>query len=124
MPVVVEVPPPVMSRVPSPSCPMAYRDPADVPVSVSVAEPPLRMIALSAEVGTVPVLQLLPVVKFPEPVVIHVTSAARSGAIDVAARATRPKHSLHNVISRWLKQRPWQETCMAKTDCSPVQKKT
>jgi hypothetical protein len=37
------------------------------------------MTALSAVPGTVPVLQLLPVVKAPEPVTIHDTSAARTG---------------------------------------------
>ena len=94
IPLVVEVPPPVIRSVPSPSWPIAYRGPADVPVSVSVAVPPFLMIALSAVPGTVPELQLLPVVKLPDPVTLHDTSAARSGTTAVPPTIAMTKQAL------------------------------
>ena len=98
MPVVLAVPPPPIRSVPSPSCPMENRGPADVPASVSTAVPPFLMMALSATPGTVPVLQLVPVLKFPEPVAIHETSAASLGTLDMTATAARatPACSSHH----------------------------
>jgi len=90
---VVAVPPPRITSVPPPSCPIENRGAAEVPARVSAAVPPLPMIARSADVGAVPLLQLLPVAKLPEPDTIHDTSAAstRPSAATAARQRTTPK---------------------------------
>jgi hypothetical protein len=52
------------------------------------------MIALSAALGTVPELQLLPVVKLPEPVALHDTSAARTGTTAIPPMIAMAKQAL------------------------------
>jgi hypothetical protein len=71
--------------------------------------------------GTVPELQLLPVVKLPEPVALHDTSAARTGTTAIPPMIAMAKQAL---CCQRAKKARRQKSFMGVTDGSPIQEKT